>query len=134
MWSIDHNSAKLGENSQINAGDNASIVAEDLASGAGDFTLDPLDKNQVQKISSPPIIQPSLQNSSYYAEAIAGGVAQGGNAGSGSLAVTVSVGRTEAIVGEGVSIFADDVDITAYNESNARHLVGALALSTDKKR
>ena len=74
-----------------------------------------------------------LQDSSYYAEAIAGGAAQGGNAGSGSLAVTVSVGKTEAIVGEGVSIFADDVDISAYNESEARHLVGALALSTDKK-
>ena len=74
-----------------------------------------------------------LQDSSYYAEAIAGGVAQGGNAGSGSLAVTVSVGKTEAIVGEGVSIFADDVEISAYNESEARHLVGAVALSTDKK-
>ena len=40
---IDNNSAIVGEGSSINAGDNVTISSSDLASGAGDFTLDPLD-------------------------------------------------------------------------------------------
>ncbi len=129
----DSNLAQIGESSSIAAGDNASVVAEDLASGAGDFTLDLQDNTTSSEDFITTNYTATLQNSSYYAEAIAGGVAQGGNAGSGSLAVTVSVGSTQALVGEGVSIQADDIDVSAYNESTARHLVGAVALSTDKK-
>ena len=129
----DSNLAQIGESSSISAGDNASVVAEDLASGAGDFTLDLQDENTSSEDFITTNYTATLQNSSYYAEAIAGGVAQGGNAGSGSLAVTVSVGSTQALVGEGVSIQAEDIDVRAYNESTARHLVGAVALSTDKK-
>ncbi|MDC1135924.1 hypothetical protein OAT45_04360 [Alphaproteobacteria bacterium] len=129
----DSNLAEIGESTSINAGDNASVVAEDLASGAGDFTLDLQDENTSSEDFVTTNYTATLQNSSYYAEAIAGGVAQGGNAGSGSLAVTVSVGSTQALVGEGASILAEDVDIRAYNQSTARHLVGAVALSTDKK-
>ena len=130
---IDNNSAIIGEGATLTAGDNVTVAAKDLSSGAGDFTLDPQDENTTSEDYITTNYTVMLQDSSYYAEAIAGGVAQGGNAGSGSLAVTVSVGKTEAIVGEGVSIFADDVEISAYNESEARHLVGAVALSTDKK-
>ncbi len=130
---IDNNSAIVGEGATLSAGDNVSIAAKDLSSGAGSFTLDPLDNSTSSEDYLTTNYTVMLQDSSYYAEAIAGGAAQGGNAGSGSLAVTVSVGKTEAIVGEGASIFADDVNISAYNESEARHLVGALALSTDKK-
>ena len=130
---IDNNSAIVGEGSSINAGDNVTISSSDLASGAGDFTLDPLDNATSSEDYLTTNYTAQLQNSSYYAEAIAGGVAQGGNAGSGSLAVTVSVGKTEAIIGEGSSIIGDDVEVSAYNESEARHLVGAVALSTDKK-
>ena len=129
----DSNLAQIGESSSITAGDNAAVVAEDLASGAGDFTLDLQDENLSSEDFITTNYTATLQNSSYYAEAIAGGVAQGGNAGSGSLAVTVSVGSTQALVGEGVSIRAEDIDVRAYNESTARHLVGAVALSTDKK-
>ncbi|EHI49802.1 hemolysin-type calcium-binding region [SAR116 cluster alpha proteobacterium HIMB100] len=130
---IDNNSAIIGEGATLTAGDNVTVMAKDLASGAGDFTLDPQDNTTSSEDYITTNYTVMLQDSSYYAEAIAGGAAQGGNAGSGSLAVTVSVGKTEAIVGEGVSIFADDVEISAYNESEARHLVGAVALSTDKK-
>ena len=129
---IDNNSAIVGEGSSINA-ENVTISSSDLASGAGDFTLDPLDNATSSEDYLTTNYTAQLQNSSYYAEAIAGGVAQGGNAGSGSLAVTVSVGKTEAIIGEGSSIIGDDVEVSAYNESEARHLVGAVALSTDKK-
>ena len=130
---VDNNKAELGENASIDAGDNATVLAEDLSSAAGDFTLDPEDNTTSTQDYLTNNYTSILQNSSYYAEAIAGGVAQGGNAGTGSLAVTVSVGSTKAIIGEGVTIDADDVTVKAYNESDAKHLVGAVAISTDKK-
>ena len=130
---VDTNKAEVGENVAISATDNATIMAEDLSSAAGEFTLDPEDNTTTTEDYLTTNYTAVLQNSSYYTEAIAGGVAQGGNAGSGSLAVTVSTGSTKAIIGEGVNISADDVVIKAYNESDAKQLVGAVAFSTDKK-
>ena len=130
---VDTNKAEIGEDSTITAGDNATILAEDLSSAAGEFTLDPEDNSTTTEDYITTNYTAVLQNSSYYAEAIAGGVAQGGNAGTGSLAVTVSKGSTKAIIGEGVVISADDVTLKAYNESDAKQLVGAVAISTDKK-
>ena len=130
---VDENKAEIGENTSISAGDNATILAEDLSSSAGEVAIDPEDENNTTDDYINANYTAILQESSYYAEAMAGGIAQGGNAGSGSLAVTVSVGSTKAIVGEGVNIIADDVTVKAYNESDARQLVGALSISTDKK-
>ena len=130
---VDSNKAEIGEDSIITAGDNATILAEDLSSSAGTFTLDPEDNSTTTEDYITTNYTVMLQDSSYYAEAIAGGVAQGGNAGSGSLAVTVSKGSTKAIVNEGVNIIADDISVKAFNESDAKQLVGALAIATDKK-
>ena len=130
---IDNNTAELGENVDISgATDNVSVVAEDLSPSNAAFLLDPEDNTTTTEDYLQANYTATLQNSSYYAEAIAGGAAQNGNAGTGSLAVTVSVGKTTALVGEGVQIGGDNVTVKAYNESDARHVVGAVALA-DKK-
>ncbi|MGC6517441.1 MAG: hypothetical protein ACON49_05385 [Candidatus Puniceispirillaceae bacterium] len=130
---IDNNSAEIGENVDLSAvTDNVSVQAEDLKPSNAVFLLDPEDENTDTESYLQANYTATLQNSSYYAEAIAGGAAQNGNAGTGSLAVTVSVGKTQALVGEGVQIGGDNFNVTAYNSSDARHVVGAVALA-DKK-
>ena len=130
---IDNNSAQLGEDVDLSAvTDNVTVAAKDLRPSNATFTLDPEDEDTDTESYLQANYTATLQNSSYYAEAIAGGAAQNGNAGTGSLAVTVSVGKTEALVGEGVQIGGTNFDVTAYNASDARHIVGAVALA-DKK-
>mgnify|MGYP000291077933 CR=1 FL=1 len=130
---IDNNTAEIGENVDISAAtDNVSVIAKDLKPSNAEFLLDPSDNTTNTEDYIQANYTATLQNSSYYAEAIAGGAAQNGNAGSGSLAVTVSVGKTQALVGEGVQIGGDNFTVEAFNSSDARHLVGAVALA-DKK-
>ena len=130
---LDNNSATIGEDTTI-SGDNVTIAAKDLSPNNAAFTLDPEDENNTTETYIQANYTADLQNTSYYAEAIAGAGAQDGNAIGGSLAFTMSLGKTEAIIGEGVNITAvEDIDVDAYNESDARHLVGALAISSGKK-
>ena len=130
---IDNNTAEIGEGVNLSAvTDNVSVVAKDLKPSNAEFLLDPEDNTTNTEDYIQANYTATLQNSSYYAEAIAGGAAQNGNAGTGSLAVTVSVGKTAALVGEGVEVGGDNFTVTAYNSSDARHLVGAVALA-DKK-
>ena len=130
---IDNNTAEIGEGVDISgATDNVTVASSDLKPSNAEFLLDPSDNTTNTEDYIQANYTATLQNSSYYAEAIAGGAAQNGNAGTGSLAVTVSVGKTEALVGEGVQIGGDNFSVTAYNSSDARHLVGAVALA-DKK-
>ena len=131
---IDNNSAQLGEDVDLSAvTDNVTVAAKDLRPSNATFTLDPEDEDTDTESYLQANYTATLQNSSYYAEAIAGGAAQNGNAGTGSLAVTVSVGKTEALVGEGVQIGGTNFDVTAYNASDARHIVGAVALMIKKQ-
>ena len=130
---IDNNTAEIGENVDISAAtDNVSVVAKDLKPSNAEFLLDPSDNTTNTEDYLQANYTATLQNSSYYAEAIAGGAAQNGNAGTGSLAVTVSVGKTQALVGEGVEVGGENFTVTAFNSSDARHVVGAVALA-DKK-
>ena len=130
---IDNNTAEIGEGVDISgATDNVTVASSDLKPSNAEFLLDPSDNTTNTEDYLQANYTATLQNSSYYAEAIAGGAAQNGNAGTGSLAVTVSVGKTEALVGEGVQVGGDNFSVTAYNSSDARHLVGAVALA-DKK-
>ena len=129
---LDQNKAEVGEGASISAGSAVNVEAEDLSPNNAIFTLDAGDDGTTSEDFINANYTATLQNSSYYAEAIAGGVAQGGNAGSGSLALTISSGSTKAIVGEGVAISGASANIRAFNESDARHLVGALAVA-DKK-
>ena len=130
---LDNNTATISENAQI-SGDNITIEARDLSPNNAAFTLDPSDNSTTTEDYITANYTANLQNSSYYAEAIAGAGAQDGNAIGGSLAFTMSLGKTQAVIGEGVALSAtENIDIDAYNESDARHLVGALALSSGKK-
>ena len=130
---IDNNSAIIEEDVSLASNtDNVTVEAKDLSPSNAAFLLDPSDNTTSTEDYLTANYTATLQNSSYYAEAIAGGAAQNGNAGTGSLAVTVSVGKTEALVGEGVNITGKNLTVNAYNESDARHIVGAVALA-DKK-
>ena len=130
---IDNNSAEIGENVDLSGTtDNVTVAARDLSPTNAEFLLDPEDDSTTTEDYLTTNYTTTLQNSSYYAEAIAGGAAQGGNAGTGALAVTVSVGKTQAIVGEGVQIGGSNVDVIAYNESDARNILGAIALAEKK--
>ena len=130
---IDNNSAIIEEDVSLASNtDNVTVEAKDLSPSNAAFLLDPSDNTTSTEDYLTANYTATLQNSSYYAEAIAGGAAQNGNAGTGSLAVTVSVGKTEALVGEGVNITGKNLTVNAYNESDARHVVGAVALA-DKK-
>ena len=130
---IDNNSAEIGENVDLSGTtDNVTVAARDLSPHNAEFLLDPSDNTTTTEDYLQANYTATLQNSSYYAEAIAGGAAQGGNAGTGALAVTVSVGKTEAIVGEGVQIGGDNFAVIAYNESDARNVLGAIALAEKK--
>ena len=130
---IDNNSAEIEENVDLSGTtDNVTVAARDLSPLNAEFLLDPEDNSTTTEDYLQANYTATLQNSSYYAEAIAGGAAQGGNAGTGALAVTVSVGKTEAIVGEGVQIGGDNFAVIAYNESDARNVLGAIALAEKK--
>ena len=130
---IDNNSAEVGENVDLSGTtDNVTVAAKDLSPKNAEFLLDPEDNTTTTEDYLQANYTATLQNSSYYAEAIAGGAAQGGNAGTGALAVTVSVGKTQAIVGEGVQIGGTNFAVTAYNESDARNILGAIALAEKK--
>ncbi|MGC6439628.1 MAG: leukotoxin LktA family filamentous adhesin [Candidatus Puniceispirillaceae bacterium] len=130
---LDNNSVNVGEGASI-AGDNVTIEARDLSPKETAFNLDPEDNETNTSDYLTANYTSVLQNSSYYAEGIAGAGAQDGNAIGGSLAFTLSLGRTQAQIGEGVNIAAvNDVSLTAYNESDVRHLAGAVALSSNKK-
>ena len=128
----DTNLVQLGEDTTVAATGSATIEAEDLSPLNAEFILDPEDDSTSTEDYITGNYTTILQNASYYAEAIAGGAAQGGNAGSGSLAVTASIGSTKALIGEGVSLTAASADIRAFNESDARHLVGAIAIAEKK--
>ena len=130
---IDNNSAEVGENVDLSGTtDNVTVAAKDLSPKNAEFLLDPEDNTTTTEDYLRANYTATLQNSSYYAEAIAGSAAQGGNAGTGALAVTVSVGKTQAIVGEGVQIGGTNFAVTAYNESDARNILGAIALAEKK--
>ncbi|MGC6512260.1 MAG: leukotoxin LktA family filamentous adhesin [Parvibaculales bacterium] len=128
----DTNLVQLGEDTTVTSSGSATIEAEDLSPLNAEFILDPEDDSTSTEDYITGNYTTLLQNASYYAEAIAGGAAQGGNAGSGSLAVTASIGSTKALIGEGVSLTAASADIRAFNESDARHLVGAIAIAEKK--
>ncbi|MGC6476026.1 MAG: leukotoxin LktA family filamentous adhesin, partial [Parvibaculales bacterium] len=128
----DTNYVELAEDGSFTTGGTATVEAEDLSPENAAFDLDPEGDGTTTEEYLTTNYTTILQNASYYAEAIAGGAAQGGNAGSGSLAVTVSLGSTKALIGEGVTLSADALTLRAYNESDARHLVGALAIAEKK--
>ena len=130
---LDNNKVQLGEQSVLSAGDNITLLAEDLRPSNAVFALDPNDANTDTEDYVHANYTALLQNASYFGEAIAGGAAQGGHAGSGSLVATIALGKTETIIGEGASLTAENtISIKAHNAADARHLVGAVALA-DKK-
>ena len=130
---LDNNAVQLGEQSVLSAGDNITLLAEDLRPSNAVFALDPNDENTDTEDYVRANYTALLQNASYFGEAIAGGAAQGGHAGSGSLVATIALGKTETIIGEGASLDAENtISIKAHNAADARHLVGAVALA-DKK-
>jgi filamentous hemagglutinin family protein len=70
-----------------------------------------------------------LQNRSFYAEAIAGGASDNGNAFGGSVAVTVSNTQTKSLVGDGVQIKGSQYAQTATNSNDTLTMVGALSVA-----